>query len=402
MGDLDQNGLSEVYCHYGDSLFAFEQASLDSLPKRVKFRHRQWHFSATGIPNQIDSMTNGPKPEMVYRGSEPDTIATAREKTYVVRFDSTTNNLVRIWSAQMPPGCEAEGCTGAIATGDFDGDGKMEFATSNFAGNVYVVEHVGGDSFAVVWSTTLSVAGRAASGDVDGNGITEFFIGGTQPEADGYVHLRAFAFERTTDNTYQPIFRVNIFPAGVFFVDLYQTSDVDGDGVKELLLSFAGGIAIIKGAGEHNYELFYYRPVSSLDGLGVARIGSERRTHLFVSRFLSGQPVVTRTDIYRIDSSVVVGVKERNTIPSEFHLLQNFPNPFNPITKVRYLLSHDAHLSLRVYDTIGREVQTLVDGHVRAGEHEVTLDASSLAGGVYFYRLQSGSFSQTRKLLILK
>ena len=205
-------------------------------------------------------VTGGPLPEIVYRGAE---LVTSEERIYVVRYDSALNNLRRIWSIQIPPGCSGEGCPWSLETGDFDGDGNKEIVTSTLSGNVYVMEHAVGDSFALAWSTNLSVAGRVAAGDVDGNGVTEFFVGGTQVETDGYVHLRAYAFEHTSDNTYQPTFAFNIFPAGIFFVDLYQTADVDGDGIPELLISFAGGIAVFKGAGTHNYQLFYHSFVSS-------------------------------------------------------------------------------------------------------------------------------------------
>ena len=82
--------------------------------------------------------------------------------------------------------------------------------------------------------------------------------------------------------------------------------------------------------------------------------------------------------------------------------LSNYPNPFNPTTTISYVLSNDSYVSLRVYDVLGREVMTLVDGVQNASEHQVVLDASYLAGGVYFYRLRTGEFSETRRLLLLK
>ncbi len=401
--DVDRNSLFEVYLRYGDSLFVYEQAIPDSLPRSVKFRHRQWYQSVTGIPNQVSDMNGDGKPEILYRGSRPDTVSPPNiEKTFIMTYDSLTNNLREVSSFQLPPDCFEEHCTGAIATGDFDGDGKKEFVTSNFAGNAYVVEHVAGDSFAVAWSTNLSVAGRAAAGDVDGNGITEFFIGGTQVESDGYVHLRAYAFERTGNNTYQPTFAFNIFPAGIFFVDLYQTADVDGDGVPEFLLSFAGGIAIFKGAGEHNYELFYHKFVGSLDGLAAWKINGNRAAHLFVSRSIGSQQIISQTDVYQLDSSIVTGIVQGNELPTEVRLFQNYPNPFNPSTIISYNLPVGAHVTLKVYDVLGREVATLVDGFVQAGHHEATLSAPELSSGIYFYRMQAGGFTSVKKLVLLK
>ncbi len=87
---------------------------------------------------------------------------------------------------------------------------------------------------------------------------------------------------------------------------------------------------------------------------------------------------------------------------SGFSLDQNFPNPFNPTTVISYRLSAVSNAKLEVYDILGRTVRTLVDGRQSPGEHLVVFDAANLPSGVYFYRLQAGAFSRTRKLLLLK
>ncbi len=191
-GDLDSDSLLELFASANDTLTTFTQLATGSLPTIVKFKFKQWHFGATGIPNELVDIDNDGKVELVYRGTEPDSQTTNVAKTYVARYDSTVNNLMRIWSKQLPPGCFDNNCTGNISPGEFDGDGRREFVTSSFTGNAYVVEHVAGDSFAVTWQDSLSVAGRVAAGDVDGNGIEEFFVGGNQLENDGQVHLRAY------------------------------------------------------------------------------------------------------------------------------------------------------------------------------------------------------------------
>jgi hypothetical protein len=102
-------------------------------------------------------------------------------------------------------------------------------------------------------------------------------------------------------------------------------------------------------------------------------------------------------------SPMGTGVSERdNYLPEQVTLYDNYPNPFNPTTHIGYALPHASRMSLRVYDRLGREVVTLVDAHVSAGFHTAILDASSLASGVYFYRLEAGSFSQTKRLVVLK
>jgi tetratricopeptide (TPR) repeat protein len=89
-------------------------------------------------------------------------------------------------------------------------------------------------------------------------------------------------------------------------------------------------------------------------------------------------------------------------LPKEFALFQNYPNPFNPTTVIKYELPFDVHVSLKLYDMLGREVSTLVEAEQKAGYHQAVLDGSGLATGVYFYRLTAGSFTATKKILMIK
>jgi hypothetical protein len=99
---------------------------------------------------------------------------------------------------------------------------------------------------------------------------------------------------------------------------------------------------------------------------------------------------------------IVSGVSDEHIQPKQVSLEQNFPNPFNPSTTIKYELPSGSHVTLSVYDMLGREVSVLVNERRDAGVHEVKFDASGLSSGVYFYRLTAGSFVQTRKLLLLR
>jgi hypothetical protein len=105
-------------------------------------------------------------------------------------------------------------------------------------------------------------------------------------------------------------------------------------------------------------------------------------------------------------SSTVVGVKEENgsqsTIPNTFALYQNYPNPFNPTTAISYQLPAVSDVRLSVFDLLGREVATLVNEELSVGTHRATWDASTFPSGVYFYRLNAGSFSATKKLILMR
>jgi hypothetical protein len=93
---------------------------------------------------------------------------------------------------------------------------------------------------------------------------------------------------------------------------------------------------------------------------------------------------------------------ENLTIPKEYRLGQNSPNPFNPSTKINFQLPEKKHVSLKIYDIQGNLVTTLMDKEMEAGYYHVSWDASRYATGIYFYRIMSGSFVSTKRLLFLK
>ncbi len=96
-------------------------------------------------------------------------------------------------------------------------------------------------------------------------------------------------------------------------------------------------------------------------------------------------------------------IVEAELVPTEFALYQNYPNPFNPNTKIRYSLKDNTQfVSLVVYDVLGNEIKTLVNEEKPAGTYELTWSAANLPSGVYFYRLQAGSYTETRKMSLLK
>jgi len=115
------------------------------------------------------------------------------------------------------------------------------------------------------------------------------------------------------------------------------------------------------------------------------------------SRFGFGQPHFEKTFAFAITP-----VSDEPSLPMAFALDQNYPNPFNPSTTIRYGLPHKSAVQLTVYNTLGQQVATLVQGEEEPGYHEVKFDATKLSSGVYFYRLEAGNFVQTKKLVVLR
>ena len=125
---------------------------------------------------------------------------------------------------------------------------------------------------------------------------------------------------------------------------------------------------------------------------------------LFVSstRDQNDTGVVKVTDVTTIRNTSVTLVPEKGIIPATLSLSQNYPNPFNPSTHIEFSLPAQEHVVLRVYDLLGRAVETLVDGGMSEGVHSVEWEPSNRESGVYFYSLQTSGATIVRKLLYLK
>ncbi|HEX2981906.1 MAG TPA: T9SS type A sorting domain-containing protein [Ignavibacteriales bacterium] len=103
----------------------------------------------------------------------------------------------------------------------------------------------------------------------------------------------------------------------------------------------------------------------------------------------------------RIDT--IIGINDREEFtPAKFSLAQNYPNPFNPETKISFNLPASGKASLKVYDMLGREVAELLNGEMEKGPHSVSFNGRNLSSGVYIYRLQSGNFTESKKMMLIK
>ena len=91
-----------------------------------------------------------------------------------------------------------------------------------------------------------------------------------------------------------------------------------------------------------------------------------------------------------------------NAIPDDYQLSQNYPNPFNPTTKIKFSVPQSSHVRLTVYDILGKEVARLVDSEMNTGSHEIQWNATNMASGVYFYRMEAGDFVTIKKMLLMK
>ena len=145
------------------------------------------------------------------------------------------------------------------------------------------------------------------------------------------------------------------------------------------------------------FDMGFGTPVSPttavISALGESFVGTAQGAN---SRVESG--FLSDTLLRRLIS----GVEIHHGLPSSFALYQNYPNPFNPSTTIRFDLPKVSRVTLTVYNLLGQLVATLFDGEKNAGVYHARLNAENLPSGVYFYRLQTASFTATRKLLFMR
>jgi hypothetical protein len=161
--------------------------------------------------------------------------------------------------------------------------------------------------------------------------------------------------------------------------------------------------------GTFKFAQHTYSKVTGLDSLPVKIHNGFNCVHMEYSNSvdLVGEAMF---DEIRLDTSwakvsgALTGVDDKrgNAQPSEFELVQNYPNPFNPTTQINYAVPQSGYITLKVYNLLGQQVATLFEGVRSVGNYQITFNASNLPSGVYFTRLQAGSVSITKKMLLMK
>jgi subtilisin-like proprotein convertase family protein len=146
----------------------------------------------------------------------------------------------------------------------------------------------------------------------------------------------------------------------------------------------------------------YYRPESLLNQ-SFSGISMQGNWILRIYDRRAGDTGTLLNWTLNIKYSTPIAVKNKNNpVPDKFVLYQNYPNPFNPVTVIKYSVPKANHVSLIIYDVLGREIKTLINGYQQAGTYSINWDASENASGVYFYRLSADGYSETKRMVLFK
>jgi protocatechuate 3,4-dioxygenase beta subunit len=185
--------------------------------------------------------------------------------------------------------------------------------------------------------------------------------------------------------------------SGIVHLSSGSASTMAGAIVYAIRNNVAAGFAITDVKGKYSIDGIAPGTYTvTVDRLGYTETASKTGT---VTYSATGNPGNAVVDLAMTPTSVGQTAPVQ---PGQFTLTQNYPNPFNPSTMIRYTLQVSGRVAVRVYNMLGQLVATLVDGNQSAGAYEVTFNASTLSSGVYFYRIESGSFTAVKKMMLLK
>lgn len=170
--------------------------------------------------------------------------------------------------------------------------------------------------------------------------------------------------------------------------------------------TLANGLDPVFGAFPNNVYVFdYFSKLTNASGYMQSQyaVGPHDPHPNSAATALVAPQLVDEVFNHSIYYEYVFGVKKINeSIPSKFSLYQNYPNPFNPYTKIKFDIAHQSFTKVFIYDILGREVTTLVNEELRPGSYEVEWNCSDNPSGVYFYKLTSGDFSMTKRMVLVK
>ncbi len=314
---------------------------------------------------------------------------------------------------------------GGFSIGDFDNDGKTEFFAGSVNGKVLSIENCGNNCYAPNWQGVVQTNNAylcAETNDLDGNGKKEIWIGG-DAYYGGVGTTRITLFETNGNNSYQAVGRIDL--VGIFSWDAgnIQVVDVDKDGKEEVLLGLDQTVLILKFTGRANrqrYEVFYYRRNelelsgrnSIYHGATLYDLDGDGKEDLIINMDEVIQNVGLRLFSYIYKANYTVGIRDnKKQQPLNFSFLPLYPNPFNPKTNIKFNITINSFVSLKVYDILGNEITTLFEKELSPGSYSISWEARDgngqlLPSGVYLFRLSArggvDSYTKTIKTLLLK
>jgi len=338
-------------------------------------------------------------------------------------------------------------CTTGASWGDYDNDGDFDLFVCNGSGsynvNNYLYKNNGNGTFSKITDGIIVNDGGysyvSSWIDYDNDGWLDLFVINRKSTAP-------FLYHNNGDDTFTKITNEPILENDGLDFDAACWGDYDNDGFLDLFIStWHSKNRLYRNNGNSNnwLKIKLEGKISNHSGIGakirvkaiingnplwqlrqIASQASFRSQNDLIAHFGLGNATIIDSlkiewpsgivDVYANvkpnqfiiateDQGITsINNKKYRTFPKEFALHQNYPNPFNPVTHISFELPKQHHVKIEIYNIQGQRVKTLLNKTMLAGSHVVNFDASSLASGVYFYRIQAGEFQQVKKMVLVK
>ncbi len=311
-----------------------------------------------------------------------------------------------------------------FAIGDFDQDGYTEFFAGSVNGKVVGIENCGDNCYRPSWNGMVETSAAylyAATDDLDENGKPELWIGGYH-SLDNTGITRLTIFEANGNDNYEAVGKVDLIGAIGWYAKNMQVLDIDQDGKDEIMVCIDQHIVILKFNGSenhHTYEVFYIKRNdlafsgrnSVFYGAAMYDVTNDGKEDIVIhmDEIIENVGMRLFTFIYKADFSV--DVNEGDSVPEEFHLYPNYPNPFNPSTNIRFEIPERSNVSIKVFNVLGKEIITLLEKQLSPGSYTIDWEARDsngklLPSGVYLVRFNAANaknnYANTIKAVLIK
>jgi hypothetical protein len=382
--------------------------------------------------NPLSSSGTQTKQGISFDGS---VIATVNYRGYVRVFERNGSTYNFLWQDQEPPGTYynwansvdvssdgnyiAVGTLIFVSSSEYNGTVKL-YKKSNGGTVSWKYENCGDAVTALSFNDPANMLAASSWGALD-NSTPDLYVfkvwEGNTPvftvNTNGSFFDDALSSDGSTLITSGKAVHARTFGNGGLVYNVFvDTSDTN---VPVELVSFTGKVSegnvtlewtTATEINNHGFEVqrsfnSEFQTIGFVDGYGTT---TESKSYFFIDKNL-----IAGSYNYRLKQVDFNGNFEYSpiinvvvSVPNEFKLIQNYPNPFNPSTTIKYQIPNAGIVVLKVYNTLGKEVATLVNAEKPAGSYDIEFNASALSSGIYFYKLQIGNFVETKKMILLR
>jgi len=281
---------------------------------------------------------------------------------------------------------------------------------------VFIIENKGENEYSIVNQFSFPTPNaymQTATIDIDGNGKSEFWVGGQDFE-EGITLYQCY--EADGDNSYKIVARIELRYSTSFTANFIQADDIDSDGKEELIISSGNIILILKfvgSPGNHLYKLWYAKlgeatqPGAEFNPVTIEDFDSDGKKDLLVPMDRYTPSIYYALSyILRKDGTSGIESFQRDHLPSEEYI-KSYPVPFNSVSSIRFAVQDENSIKITVYNSLGKEIETQLEKNLSPGEYNIQWEArdeygSPLPSGIYFISLQTNEVLKTTKTILLK